>query len=220
MRNHSHSGHAAPAPDASERPPPVRVGDHLALDFLNTIAAPRGTAIEWIGNGRDFLAWLVEAGALDRADAVRAAAGWPPAEMDKAAAEAISLREWFRGVVERAKSSGPHALTRNDVKRLNGVLARDTTFRRIEPSVEDGRLRVVTGRLWRNPDELLGPIASAMAGLLCEGDFDLVHRCENPPCTLWFYDRTKAHRRRWCSQKVCGNRAKVAAYRERELRKR
>jgi len=75
---------------------------------------------------------------------------------------------------------------------------------------------MVSRHAWRAPAELLVPIASAMADLLSQGETQLVRRCENPVCTLWFYDRTKGHRRRWCSQAVCGNRAKVAAFRVRK----
>ena len=46
-------------------------------------------------------------------------------------------------------------------------------------------------------------------------DFDLVRLCEGKACVLWFYDRTKGHRRRWCTSTGCGNRAKVAAFRAR-----
>jgi predicted RNA-binding Zn ribbon-like protein len=44
----------------------------------------------------------------------------------------------------------------------------------------------------------------------------LVKQCAGPGCTLWFLDRTKAHARRFCSAAACGNRAKVAAFRERQ----
>ena len=199
-----------------DRSPPPRLGNHLALDFLNSAAAPQGTPIEWIENGRDLLDWLAGAGALDAVDAERIMAGWSSAELDRVAVEAIGLREWFRGIVARVKVDGSRAIAVEEVERLNSVLARDATFRRIEPDGKDGRLRVVTDRPWRDPGELLVPIAEAMADLICEGDFSVVSRCENPVCTLWFYDRTRGHRRRWCSQAVCGNRAKVAAHRERK----
>lgn len=210
------SGHAASASDASNRPPPIRVGDHLALDFLNSTAAPRGTPVEWIGTGPDLLHWLVDAGALDLNVAERIAADWSPTDLDRVAKEAVDLREWFRGVVARVKVGGPVALTVEDLERLNGVLARDVAFQRVEPAGEDGRLRLITDRPWRDPGELLTPVAAAMADLVCEGDLNLVHQCENPPCTLWFYDRTKNHRRHWCSPATCGNRAKVAAHRQRQ----
>lgn len=41
-----------------------------------------------------------------------------------------------------------------------------------------------------------GPVAEQAADLLVNGDFSLVRECKHPDCTLWFYDLTKAHRRR------------------------
>ena len=38
---------------AELRPAPFFIGDDLALDFLNSIAAPWGEEIEWLGSGRD-----------------------------------------------------------------------------------------------------------------------------------------------------------------------
>lgn len=49
-------------------------------------------------------------------------------------------------------------------------------------------------------------------------DFNLVRKCEDSDCVLWFVDKTKAHRRRWCSMALCGNRNKVASFRQRQLR--
>lgn len=200
----------------AERAPPIRVGDQLALDFLNSIAAPHGVAIEWIPDGAALLEWLTGSGVIGRDEAKRIAADAPTRMLDRVANEAVELRERFRSIVARAKANGPEALAGDDIARLNSVLARDATVQRIERSADDGRLRIVADRRWRDPGALLVPVAAAMAALICTGDFALVHRCKNPPCTLWFYDRTKGHRRRWCSQTVCGNRAKVAAHRQRQ----
>ena len=38
------------------RAPPFFIGDDLALDFLNSLAAPWGAEIEWLGTGGDFVA--------------------------------------------------------------------------------------------------------------------------------------------------------------------
>lgn len=191
------------------------VGDHLALDFLNTVAAPKSTPIDWIGSGRDLVGWLVAAGALDERNAKRLVAKCPPAALNRVAQEAVQLREWFRVLLPLLKAGGgSRAMSPKDLDRLNGLLARDACYQRIEPS-RDGALRRCAARRWLEADELLMPIAVAIAELVCEGDFSLVRRCENPACTLWFFDRTKGHRRRWCSQAICGNRAKVAAFRER-----
>jgi predicted RNA-binding Zn ribbon-like protein len=62
------------------------------------------------------------------------------------------------------------------------------------------------------------PVAESVAELLARADFDLVRHCEGEQCILWFYDRTKAHRRRWSSPQFCGNRAKVVAFRARARR--
>jgi predicted RNA-binding Zn ribbon-like protein len=201
---------------AAGLPSPMHVGDHLALDFLNTIAAPKGTPIEWIASGRDLVNWLVGAGALDESSAKRLTEKCPPAELDRVAKEGVQLREWFRGLLPVIKrGGGSSAMSPGDLDRLNGLLARDASYQRIEPA-GDGAFHRRATRRWLEGGELLMPIAAAIAELVCEGDFSLVRRCENPLCTLWFYDRTKGHRRRWCSQAICGNRAKVAAFRERK----
>ncbi|WP_422121526.1 CGNR zinc finger domain-containing protein [Providencia huaxiensis] len=43
-----------------------------------------------------------------------------------------------------------------------------------------------------------------------------IRQCEASDCVLYFLDLTKSHRRRWCSMSTCGNRMKVAAFRERK----
>ena len=40
------------------RPPAIFVGDSLGLDFLNSIATPVDTVIDWIDNGEGYLSWL------------------------------------------------------------------------------------------------------------------------------------------------------------------
>ena len=44
------------------RPEPFFIADDHALDLLNSVATPWGTEIEWLGDGRDLLAWLEQAG--------------------------------------------------------------------------------------------------------------------------------------------------------------
>ena len=40
--------------------------------------------------------------------------------------------------------------------------------------------------------------------------------CELPSCGALLLSRSRSDRRRWCSMELCGNRAKVAAYRARQ----
>ncbi|MCB1956033.1 MAG: ABATE domain-containing protein [Rhodocyclaceae bacterium] len=198
------------------RPDAFRVGDHPALDFLNTLAAPRGTPIEWLASGQDLLDWLVGAQLLSSAEATRLASTWPATDIDAAAREAARFREWLRDLVARLAGAGPSSLRPADVHRVNELLSRESGYAALVSGEGSPDWRVARRHRWERPDQLLVLVAAPVADLLAASDWGLVRQCENPQCTIWFYDRTKAHRRRWCSQAACGNRAKVAAFRARQ----
>jgi predicted RNA-binding Zn ribbon-like protein len=203
----------------SNRPRAFFVGEHQALDFLNTTATPRGTWVEWLGDGKDLVDWLEQAGSIEPAAAARIRESGSDA-LDEVARQAREFRHWLRGFVT-ARMGKPLRATPAAVAPLNELLARNSSFQRVETAgrdAEDGRclvLRRVQG--WESPAELLQPIAEAAADLICNQDFRLIRSCRGSACTLVFLDRTKAHTRRWCSMAVCGNRAKVAAHRARRV---
>ena len=196
--------------------PPIIVGDQLALDFVNTIAAPKGEPIEWIGTGADFLDWLIIVEAISSSERDLIESKWSYQKIDAVASEAREIREWFRDIIIRIKDQGRGALMLSDIEKLNDLLSLEKIERFVEPGQNGEEIQLEARRLWTEPRELLVPIVSAMAELLAESDLNLIRECKNEPCTLWFYDRTKGHRRMWCSPTLCGNRAKVAAYRERQ----
>jgi predicted RNA-binding Zn ribbon-like protein len=181
------------------------VADHAALDFLNTAAMVDGELRDLIADDSAVLRWLERAG-LSTPGAAKVCRRHP----GRLASCARGLRDAFRaGLLCRKEKRVA------DVTALNRLLGRKGAFSRID--WRKGHLpRHV--HLWRvaSPEDLLAPLAQSMADLLVDADFALVRRCENPECVLWFYDRTKAHRRRWCSMAVCGNRMKVAAFRARQ----
>lgn len=211
------------------RPAPFFVADNTGLDFLNSKAVPADTVVEWLASGEDLLAWLdqaslVPAGVLDefRRHAL-------PGELDAIAAQARSLRDWFKPFVTRhmGRPIEPRAL--RELEQLNEVLARDDEFGQIvighrvprgPRQHERGKAGVSAlawrvERRWRGPGSLLFPIARSLADLVCMEDFTNVKACERPDCTLLFIDRTRGRVRRWCSMAVCGNRVKQAAHRRR-----
>jgi len=199
------------------RPSAIFVGDSPALDFLNSIATPIDTPIDWIDDGEGVLSWLEQA-RLVPADAVKSIRAHAlPGELDKVADQARRLREWFRGFVRQhmGRPLAAEALAR--LEPLNTLLARDETFSRIVPRPGGGegpfQLQMVRG--WPTPETLLLPIGEALAQLVCTEDFANVRACQGQPCTLFFVDRTRGHVRRWCSMAICGNRAKQAAHRHR-----
>lgn len=196
------------------RPDIFFVGNHLAMDFLNTIASPHGEPIEWLNTGNDLLNWLQHAGVIN-AKITKRFRSENARTLDNVAAEARVLREWLRSFVKQhaGKPFQPNIL--KELEPLNQLLARDEIYFQI--GAGDGNApRMQTMRRWEKPEELLLPIAEAIGDLVCHVGFNFIRRCENDACTLMFYDRTKSHARRWCSMAVCGNRAKAAAHRARK----
>jgi predicted RNA-binding Zn ribbon-like protein len=202
---------------ADRRPPAIFIADAPGLDFLNSIATPVDTEVDWIHDGNGLLDWLEQA-SLVPADALEILqAQAMPGEFDTVAAQARSLREWFRGFVRQHKGRPLSAETLRELEPLNRLLERDEGFGRIvarnHGSATGLELRMM--RRWRSPESLLLPIGEALAKFVCEEDFSYVKACEGPACTLMFADHTRGHARRWCSMAICGNRAKQAAHRHR-----
>jgi predicted RNA-binding Zn ribbon-like protein len=201
-----------------QRPPALFVADALGLDFLNSVATPADMRVDWLDSGDGLVGWIKQA-ALVPADVlaeVRSRA--VPGELDGVAAQARSLREWFRGFVNEHLGRSLTASDLSALGPLNELLARDEGFRYIVARrAEDGSgLELRSTRRWRSPESLLLPIGEAIATCLTEEDFSNVKACEGEACSLVFADHTRAHARRWCSMAICGNRAKVAAHRKRQ----
>lgn len=189
------------------------VGGHLALDFLNTVATPANEPVDYLPNGTALLRWLVDAGALGGSEARSLHQRLSSAALDASAARAVTLREWLRPIVQRSAARGRSVLEAAEVEHLNGLLAHGYSY--LQLACSGPRCTLERARHWRSGTTLLVLLSEAIADLLATADFSLVRKCANPQCTLWFLDQTKAHRRRWCSMALCGNRSKVAAHRRR-----
>jgi predicted RNA-binding Zn ribbon-like protein len=193
------------------------IADSDGLDFLNSIATPVDTPVDWIANGDGLLDWLKQANLVppEALDAIKR--GAKPGELDKVAERARKLREWFRVFVRKhmGRRLAPSAL--RELEPLNRLLGRDEAFRQLvhRHDKEHDHLELREMRRWRTPESLLLPIGEALAKFVCDEDFVDVKACEGHSCTLLFADRTRRKARRWCSMAVCGNRAKQAAHRDR-----
>lgn len=188
---------------ASEPVEPVLVGDHVALDLINTQAMNGAFLHDFWRTNDDVLRWFkqvgIACGEVGKDD--------DPSLLDRAR----ELRRIARELVGLRKQGG-----RGDPAALNQYLAALRSVPMLSWP-DDGPCLV---RQVENPSPAtaLGTVAEALALLLAEGNFDLVRQCEHPDCVLWFYDRTKSHRRRWCSMAVCGNRHKAAEFRKRNAK--
>jgi predicted RNA-binding Zn ribbon-like protein len=188
---------------------PLFIAGDVALDFLNTRMRHGSEEIELLGDDARVLEWLRRAGFAP--PGTRAGSRLAPGAL---AAAAHDLREAGRALVESRKQG-----KRANPQLLNRYLELGSGYRELQwPNARGPRL--VTRRGADTAEQILSPVAEAMAELLSTADFRLVRECESPECVLWFYDLTKSHRRRWCSMSACGNRVKVAAFRERRRKRR
>ena len=64
-------------------------------------------------------------------------------------------------------------------------------------------------------DVILAQIALSFAETVAPGKSGRIKICLNSDCRWVFYDATKGRTRRWCSDKVCGNRDRVRRARAR-----
>jgi len=181
---------------------PMFVGDDLALDFINSEFGVGAAHHDCFADDEAVLACLTLAG------------GWP---VDVGAAPkglralALRLRDNARSLVHAAKHEGA-----SDASVVNQVLLAGRASKELRWDDASASFKVIRQRRHDDAASFLEPIAQAVVRLLTDTQLELVRQCEAHDCTLMFHDKTKSHRRRWCSMAVCGNRMKVAAFRSRK----
>jgi predicted RNA-binding Zn ribbon-like protein len=177
------------------------IGDHLALDLINTQAMNGALLHDFWRTSGDVVRWFrrvgIECGEANDTD-----------DQPMLLKQARDLRDIAREMVTQRKHG-----KRGDVTGLNQFLTAMQSVPVLTWTEDTPRLtRRVAAPSFTTA---LGTVAEAIATLLAEGNFELVRQCEHPDCVLWFHDRTKSHRRRWCSMALCGNRHKAAEFRKR-----
>lgn len=178
------------------------VGDHLAMDLLNTEAYDNGDVIEYWNSGNDVLHWLERSGVVSAPED-------KAIDLAELLTQAKALRALARQLIVQRKDD-----QLGDISDLNEYLHTYPSVPHLERDSE-GNLMLTRSACGEPVATLLGPVAESVAQLLVEGNFTLVKQCDHPDCILWFYDRTKARKRRWCSMALCGNRYKAAQFRKR-----
>jgi len=173
------------------------LGGALWLDLLNTTPVIGGHPMDLIDDQTKLAHW-------------QGLAGLPEQSSD--VSETLTLRDALRPMVDRlaAGLNVPEPL----VALVNRHLARTPITRQLDAAATPPRLVEQC-----DPPGLAGRAALDFARFL--GDFEpgRLKHCQNPACTMVFYDRGKNNRRRWCSTSACGNRDKVANYRARKAAK-
>jgi len=183
------------------------VGNHLALDFLNTRPVQNSEPAELLPDFAALLRWFQAAGLLKSQEASTFRRRWERSDLAARALRAIQdLRENLRQEVV-AWEAGSQIQQRTEEK-LNRLMAHYPMRTRLKVTGENSATE-----LWfelGQPEDLLAPLAHSAAVLFATADRTRVRQCGS--CVLHFLDTSKKSTRRWCSMRLCGNRLKVAAY--------
>ncbi len=184
---------------------PVKLlGGRLAVDFVNS--TPSNAELPW-----EKLVSFLEATRIVSTERGAQLLALP--RSDPQAGEALlrkarrlcsALRKAFTAFLRKQRIAPEWIEPINEILRItegHDELVSGNGDWKIEFVARDGGL-----------DWLLAAIARSGAEIIAEGGQACLRLCANPHCGLFFCDKSRTHRRRWCSMAVCGNRSKVATF--------
>jgi predicted RNA-binding Zn ribbon-like protein len=187
------------------------LGNHVALDFLNTRPIQNGEAQELLPDFDALLRWFRAAELLSNQQVSALQRSWARSEPAQQVLEELRrFREDLRKELLSVEAGAD--LHRITIGKLNTLLAAHpmiTTVKQTETGLHMG-LSFEANR----PEDLFAPLAQATAELFTKADRSRLRKCGQ--CVLHFLDTSKKGTRRWCSMQLCGNRLKVAAYAQRK----
>ena len=169
----------------------------LVQALVNTLNAETGRDL--LGTAAQAARWLAAARLLPAGSALTGAQQ----------AALLELREATRQVL------GGHIDQREDPEaagRLTMALAPCRLTLAVDPA---GGVRLVSAD--QDPfSRVIGGVAAAIAEAATAGTWARLKCCPGRRCGWAFYDRSASSRSRWCSMQICGARAKMRAYRDRQ----
>lgn len=180
-------------------------GDHLALDFANTLTSRHTAApIERLVDYATLLDFSRQSGVMDgpRAAGLARRAARQREEADRVVEAARTLREaLYRLFAAVASGADPDGA---DLSRLDAELGR----LRVRPDLELGYHDAA-----HSLDGFLGAVVLAAMQLATRPELRArVRICEAPDCLWLFFDASRNRSRRWCDMRQCGNRMKARRY--------
>ena len=187
------------------------VGNHLALDFLNTRPVLAEGPQELLPDVDALVRWLVASGVLARKKGKVLSRKWR--DLPQAAGflrELLKFRERLRATVVRQEAG--FSVSGAFIAELNSLLKQHPSV--IALQRKGVKLDLEAAFELKKPNDIWAPIATAVAELLSNVPAARLRKCE--ACIVHFLDTSKKGSRRWCSMNICGNKIKVAAYQERK----
>jgi predicted RNA-binding Zn ribbon-like protein len=172
------------------------VAGNIALDFVNTVGDRLSSKRrDYFKTEKDVALWLKAAG-LSSKD-----------KREIPLREALTLRESLYRIFASAINS--RRPSKSDLDLLNKF---------IKKSKANWTLQTASGQFsWHWDNNSLVPfsmaqVAEAAVELLTSKDLRLLRLCRDAKCGWIFIDRSQGRRRKWCSMKDCGNRAKARTF--------
>jgi len=191
------------------------VGNDVLLDFLNTRPELNGEPQELLVDWSSLVRWCRAAELIDAREGANFERIWAESyEAQKTLKAMWAFRESLRKDLFAWEKDG--RVPARTVRELNDLMSRHPMLNKIRSDA--GKLATLHWFPLHEPPDLFAPLADAAANLFAEVNPDRVRKCEH--CALHFHDTSKIGTRRWCSMRMCGNRAKVAAHAARQLSRR
>jgi predicted RNA-binding Zn ribbon-like protein len=188
------------------------VGEHPALDLLNTVDTDRPNAEQDVLRSfKDDATWAVRLGLLSAPEGQHLIdlGQREPAAAERAHVALVQFREVFRAII------------RNDVEGGKPPRSAATHFERtVVAALASRRFSLAEhslGWTWAadDIDAVQHRIAFSAAELLTDTRRQRIRECAGPDCEWYFLDTSRSGNRRWCSDAGCGTADRVRRLRRR-----
>lgn len=172
----------------------IFIANSFSLDLVNTLINLNGQETDLLLDTADVCAWLdVQGLSLSRAMSAK--------EFDQLKGLRTLIKRWV--LLKPQNVSQSLSILNKHLDQQNGANKLIQKQGAFSYEAQDQQL---------SPQCLLTKVASDFAAILVAGDLEKVKQCSAQRCILVFLDTSKSKRRRWCSMKACGNRAKASAF--------
>lgn len=189
------------------------IGGHSCLDFVNTTGGgAKSRENERLLSYRDLLDWALLADVITRSQrtSLRHLARASPEEAEASLGRAKRFREQLHQVLisqTRGEKADKGQLSAVTEQMAHCFLQSEL---KQEPHGFTRSIDVKSAGL----DTILLRVGLLANDLLLSDDLQLIKNCDR--CSWLYLDRSKGRRRRWCSMRACGNRAKVQRFARRQ----
>lgn len=181
------------------------VSGHLSLGLVNTEVVRRGIRHDLLVTPNELGSWI---NTMEQAGSLIPATLHEGYDSPEALQSLRTIRDFLRQECE--KTADGHKPTDAFRLHLEELIARAPFVYKL---MDKSLVRIPTGKA---SDSLVSLVALNSLHLLATGGLLTLHRCANPDCVLLFLDASG--NRKWCSMKICGNRAKVARHENKQGR--